>query len=207
MQCYGNQLYSLPQNQVFMFDPTIITNLIRSRRSVFPKTYNDKPIDKSIIEEILENAHTAPTHKLTQPWRFKVLTGDALKRLGEELAARYKEQAGNGFSEMKYQKTLKNPIRSACVIAICMQRDVEERVPEWEEIAAVACAVQNMWLTCTAYGIGSYWSSPQSIADMGDFLQLSKEEHCLGFFYMGYFDVEIPASTRAPIAEKVVWMD
>ena len=42
-----------------------------------------------------------------------------------------------------------------------MQRDPGERIPEWEELASVACAVQNMWLSATSYGIGAYWSSPK----------------------------------------------
>lgn len=190
-----------------MFNPSTINQLIRERRSVFPKMYNDRPIEKSILLEILENANRAPTHKFTEPWRFKVMTGAALVRLGDELGEKYRQSAGGQFSEMKYEKTKLKPTQSSCVIAICMQRDLEERVPEWEEIAAVACAVQNMWLTCTAYGIGSYWSSPKTIQYMSDFLHLEKEEYCMGFFYMGYYDKEIPVSPRGPISEKVVWMD
>ena len=190
-----------------MFNSTLVNKLIRSRRSVFPKMYNDQPIAKEIIQEILESANTAPTHKLTQPWRFKVFRGKALRALGGELAKRYKERAGDHFKETKYLKTLKKPTQSACVIAICMQRDLDERVPEWEEVAAVACAVQNMWLSCTAYGIGSYWSSPKTISDVHKFLNLKEEEYCLGFFYMGYYDAEIPASPRNPVSEKVVWME
>ncbi|MEM9823103.1 MAG: nitroreductase family protein, partial [Bacteroidota bacterium] len=105
------------------------------------------------------------------------------------------------------EKTRKKPRKSACVIAICMQRDPEERVPEWEELAAVACAVQNMWLTCTAYGIGAYWSSPKTIKHTNAFLQLAEGESCLGFFYMGYHDLpEIPGK-RSGVASKVVWID
>jgi len=44
-----------------------------------------------------------------------------------------------------------------CYIAICMQRHHE--VPEWEEVAAVACAAQNMQLVATALGVAGYWSS------------------------------------------------
>ncbi len=189
-----------------MFDPSNINKLIRSRRSVFPKMYNGKPIEKSIIKEILENANVAPTHRLTEPWRFKVITGDSLILLGEVLGEKYKQTAGDRFSEKKYEKTVKKPSQSACVIAICMQRDLEERIPEWEEIAAIGCAVQNMWLSCTSYGIGAYWSSPKTISEMGDFLKLADEEHCLGFFYMGYYDTEIPASPRTAIEEKTTWM-
>jgi nitroreductase len=35
------------------------------------------------------------------------------------------------------------------------------QLPEWEEVSAVACAVQNMWLAGTAAGVHGYWSSWQ----------------------------------------------
>ena len=190
-----------------MFDPGNINDVIRCRRAVFPMMYNDRPIEREIIRQILLNANWAPSHKLTEPWRFKVMTGKALQDLGQELARLYKMKAGDRFSEIKYKKNLENPSRSACVIAICMQRDPKESLPEWEEIAAVACSVQNMWLTCTAYNIGSYWSSPDTISDIGDFLQLANGERCLGFFYMGYYDTAIAPTQRKPIEGKILWME
>ena len=63
--------------------PKTISQLIRKRRSIFPKTYTNQPIAKEIIEEVLENANWAPTHKMTEPWRFKVLVDDALIHLRE----------------------------------------------------------------------------------------------------------------------------
>ncbi len=182
--------------------------LIRKRRAVYPKMYNDRPIPEAIIREVLENANWAPTHKLTEPWRFQVFRGAALQRLGEFLAGRYREKtSAEQFSEMAYQKMLNNPQRAGAVVAICMQRDPEGRVPEWEEIAAVACAVQNMWLTCTAYGIGSYWSTPSAILSADEWLGLRSGERCLGLFYMGYFDpVELPAK-RTPVENKTIWIN
>ena len=88
-----------------------------------------------------------------------------------------------------------------------MQRDLEERLPEWEEIAAVACAVQNMWLTATAHGLGAYWSTPGAINAVGDFVELAEGERCLGFFYMGYTDAPHPEGKRAPLADKVQWIE
>ena len=40
------------------------------------------------------------------------------------------------------------------MIAICMKRHAiaGKVMPEWEEVCAVACAVQNMWLSMTAQG-------------------------------------------------------
>jgi len=50
-----------------------ITDLIRRRRSVFPPMYNGQPVSDEIIPLLLENAHWAPTHPLTDPWRFVVV--------------------------------------------------------------------------------------------------------------------------------------
>ena len=189
-------------------NPTDLNDLIKKRRSVFPPSYNDKQIPKDIIEQILENANFAPTHKLTEPWRFKILRGSALQRLAAFLVEDYKMNTPiEQQSEMKLKKMANNPLLSNCVIAICMQAHADV-LPEWEEIAAVSSAVQNMWLSCTAYGVGSYWSSPGAMNRMGDFLNLTEGERCLGLFYMGYSDApDLPPTKRHPIEEKCVWME
>lgn len=187
--------------------PELVSELIRKRRSIFPKTYNKKPITQAIIEEILENANWAPTHRQTEPWRFKVFREKSLERLGDYLGDFYRNNTPpDEFSEAKHKKSKESPMQSACVIAICMKRDAEGRVPEWEELAAVACAVQNMWLSCTAYGIGSYWSTPKAALEATEFFGLSEGERCLGLFYMGYHDLPALPGKRAPVAEKTTWI-
>ncbi len=184
-----------------------IKALIRNRRSIFPNMYIDKSIPKEIIQEILGNANWAPSHRLTEPWRFKVFIGESLKTLSQYLGNYYKENTPEEkYSERKHAKKLKKPLQSACVIAICMQRDITESVPEKEEIAAVAMAVQNMWLTCTAYGIGAYWSSPESAYQADKFLGLKEGERCLGLFYMGYHNGVKLEGKRQNIEEKTTWM-
>jgi len=183
-----------------------INDLIKNRRSIFPNTFVDKSIPKEVIQQILENANWAPTHRLTEPWRFKVFTGESLKSLSDFLGNWYQNNIPTEkYSERKHKKTIKKPMQCACVIAICMQRDPKESVPEWEEIAAVACAVQNMWLTCTANDIGCYWSSPAAIHSTKEFLNLNEGERCLGFLYMGYHESPKMESPRKSIDDKVVW--
>lgn len=187
--------------------PEQVNELIRSRRSIFPGTYIEQPIPRAIIEQILENANWAPNHRHTEPWRFKVFQGAALKDLSDYLADWYIQNTPEeNYSEKKHQKTKAKPLKSACVIAIVMQRDEEERVPEWEEVAAVSCAVQNMWLSCTAYNIGCYWSSPKSIIKADTFLKLKEGERCLGLFYMGYHNMPKLDGKRRSIADKVEWL-
>lgn len=184
----------------------MIFDLIKKRRSIFPPQFIDKPISKETIEKILEAANWAPTHKKTEPWRFKVLMGEKKQELGAFLSSKYQEVDANP-KQMTIKKLQFNPSNSGAVIAICMQRDPKESLPEWEEVAAVAMAVQNMWLCCTELGIGSYWASPGLIKFMDEFFDLKEGEKCLGFFYMGYFDGEVIPSARTPISEKTEWLD
>ncbi|QKZ14914.1 nitroreductase [Spirosoma sp. KUDC1026] len=184
-----------------------ITELIKTRRSIFPPSYTDQEIPRELIEEVLESANYAPTHRLTQPWRFTVFRGEGLQKLADFFGDAYKAQtAPEAYSEAKYEGVRTKVLKSACVMAIIM--DVHsDKVPEWEEVAAVACAVQNMWLTTTALGIGSYWSSPSSPARLHEFLGLNDNQKCLGFFYMGYHNAEPKPAIRKPIEEKVNWVE
>ncbi len=86
-----------------------------------------------------------------------------------------------------------------------MQRDEQESIPEWEEIAATAMAVQNMWLVCSEMGVGCYWSSPSQIKFMNEFFKLNTGEKCLGLLYMGNYDESPEAWQRTPIKKKTQW--
>ena len=201
--CFVCQLSSMDRTELI----AQTDELIRSRRSVYPRSYNADEITEAEIWHVLENANWAPTHKKTEPWRFRVLQGEALVRLGEFLATEYKDNTPSEyFSERKYEKMRTKTTRASCIIAIYMLRDPEEKLPEWEELAAVSAAVQNMWLTCTALGIGAYWSTPSAFIN-SDFLPSGPSERCLGLFYMGKWDVEPLPAKRGDIRHKVIWID
>ena len=184
-----------------------INSIIKDRRSIFPQMYNGETIDHSIIEQILENALWAPTHKKTEPWSFKVYSGESLQLLSEYSAEWYKANTPEEkFSEMKYQKTKKKALQSSHVIAIIMNRH-EDQLPEWEEVAAVACAVQNMWLTASANGIGAYWSSPKYAIKGDAFFNLEPHQKCLGLLYLGIpVDGLQLSAERTPLDQKVEWI-
>jgi len=184
----------------------MILDAIKRRRSVFPPQYTDQPVSKATIDKILDAANWAPNHKKTEPWRFKVLMGGSKGRLGDFLSKKYEETDARP-KRIKIKKLKENPRRAGAIIAICMQRDPKESVPEWEELAATAMAVQNMWLCCVELNLGGYWSSPGLIKYMGEFLDLAEGEKCLGFFYLGYYDGELPEGERNPVEDKVQWLD
>ncbi len=184
-----------------------IDQVIKKRRSVFPAMYSGQRIDDSVINEILENANWAPNHRKTEPWRFKVFADEGLLRLGEFLAEKYKETTPpEKFKEMKYKKTRKKLVNSSHVIALCIQKDPSGLVPEWEELAALSCAVQNMYLSCTARGLGCYWSSPKTMIGKPTILDLPEGQQCYGLMYIGIpiEGLELKAE-RGDILAKTKW--
>jgi len=182
-----------------------ISELIQRRRAVFPAAYNGKPVARETIMEVLNSANWAPTHKRTDPWRFHVFADVSREKLSSYLGDFYlKNTPEADYSEIKHKKAAENPMKAAAVIAIVMKKHAD--IPEWEEVAAVAMAVQNMWLTCASLGIGSFWATPKAALEAGDFLGLQADEKCLGFFYMGYSDEPLAAGTRkTDIQEKTTW--
>jgi nitroreductase len=188
-----------------------VNDLIKNRRSVFPKMYSTDLVDDEIIEQMLENANWAPTHRFTEPWRFTVFKGEGLQRLAEFQSSLYKQvsvQNGN-FDEKKFLKLLNQPMKASHIIAISMRRDPEKSVPEVEELSAVAMAVQNMYLTATAYGIGCYWGTGgiTYYEEAKEFFGLSAEDKFMGFLYVGHIDGELKGKGyRKPIVDKVNWV-
>ncbi|QDV45681.1 Putative NAD(P)H nitroreductase YdjA [Stieleria neptunia] len=189
-------------------DPASITQVIRNRRSVKPGQMSDRPIDREVLDEILLNANWAPTHGMTQPWRFKIYQGQSRHELANFLAATYKTiTPPESFKQAKYDKLCVNPTLAGAVIAVGMKRQESGKISELDEIMAVACAVQNMHLTATAHGLGGFWSTNgAAISDeMRDFIGLAPDDRALGLFYLGHLSGDWPSSAREDIATKVTW--
>jgi nitroreductase len=187
-----------------------ITELIRNRRTIYPEQFGQRQVHREQVELLLNNAIWAPTHGNTQPWRFKVVMEDARKDLSDFLVSTYQELTPvDQQKEMKIKKLSTRPLLSSAVIIICMERQASEKVSEQDEICAVACAVQNMHLTCTAYGLGGFWATPGIInsQQMKDYLQLGEKDKCLGLFFLGYpdKDIEWPKGQRKPIEYLTEW--
>ncbi len=183
--------------------------LVRNRRSVFPKQFaENKRVDDAIVRQILENATWAPNHGRTEPWHFVVFTGEGLKKLATFQAETYKAGAGENYKEATYANLLANPQKASHVIALCMKRNAERRFPEIEEVEAVSCAVQNIYLSTTVYGLGGYWTTGGVTykEEAKPFFGLAPEDKLLGFFYLAHVAVPSPAGKRQPLEEKLTWV-
>lgn len=192
------------------YDLSEVNEVIRNRRSIYPEQFSDRKVHREQIEALLTNATWAPNHGMTQPWRFKVFMGKGLQKLSKFQSTLYQSiTEETDFNEMNFNKLKNRPLVSSAVIAICMKRQKSGKIPEIEEIEAVACSVQNMYLTATAYGLAVYWSSggPTYRHETKTFLGLDEADRCLGFFYIGYPAIEWPKGQRKPIEYVSEWID
>lgn len=187
-----------------------ITEVIKERRSIPPEKFTDRKVHREVVEHVLNNGIWAPTHGMTQPWHFVVFMDKGSQDLAAFIAAHYRSNTPEAqFLQPKYDKYMKRGELASVAIAICMKRQDIEKIPEVEEVEAVACAVQNMHLTCTAYGLGAFWSSGGAIYsdEMKDFLGLGEKDRCLGIFYIGYPAEDWPRGQRTPLEYKSEWRD
>lgn len=192
-----------------MVKAMILNEIIKNRRSVFVAQFDiTRKVPDSIIEQMLENANWAPTHHFTEPWRFTVFKGDGIIHFAQLQADIYKMAAGNSFEEKKYDKLLKNPLAASHIIAIGMKRHNEKRVPEIEEISAVAAAVQNMQLTAYAYGVGCYWTTGgiTYYPEAKSYFNLQEQDILMGFLYVAYAKGAVNEGKRTSIDKKVKWI-
>tara|TARA_B100001287_G_scaffold22220_1_gene16253 strand:+ start:525 stop:1109 length:585 start_codon:yes stop_codon:yes gene_type:complete len=187
-----------------------ISEIIKDRRTIYPELYTSRKVHKEIIEHLLRNAVWAPNHGKTEPWRFKVYSGESRNILSEKLGELYQKLTSKEqFKEEKLVKIKARPFLSSVVIAVCMERGNNEKIPVVEEIEAVACAIQNMSLTATAYGLGSFWSTPKIIytPEMNSFLNLNEQDKCVGLFYVGYVEGKWPKGIRKPVKLLTEWFE
>lgn len=187
-----------------------ILDIIKNRRTIKPSFFSEETLADNDVKEMLEAANWAPTHKFTEPWRFVVFSKNAKNQFGIDHANMYKEvKSEQDFDQDNYDKLMTIAAMASHIIAIIMKRDEEERVPEVEEIAAVACAVQNMMLLATEKEIAHIWSSGGLTynSKMKNYLGFSEKDRVLGFLYLGKSEQK-PKSKRFSSAEaKTVWKE
>lgn len=177
-----------------------INQIIKERRSIFPKEYTGEEVEQEVVETLLENAHWAPSHRLTLAWRFMVFGSSSKKQLFDywrSIAPAEKLKKLN-FNESKV---------SHIIILIAQDKGAN---PLEEEKASVACAVQNMYLSLHQFpDVGGYWGSGNGTytQEFANFLDLKSYEHCMGYFMLGKVAEKRTQAGRLPVEQNITWMD
>ena len=184
--------------------------IIKNRRSVSWSKMNGKTIPDETVARVLALADWAPTHGRTEPWRFFVYKGAALKQFGKTHADLYwQHTAEDKRQEATYEKFLHNVDNVSHLVIAFTKRGANVKIPQLEEIAATAAAIQNLLLGATASGISSFWSSGgmTHTPALKEHLGLASDDIIMGLIFLGCTDEPAKEGFRnIAINEKVIWM-
>lgn len=176
---------------------------IMTRRSV-PKVTEQVP-SQDDIQKLLEAAVRAPTHHLTQPWRFVVLRGDALDELGAAWAAGTESQGKDATGVA--DKTRRAPV----IICVIERPHLDNpKCVEVEEHLSTGMALQNILLAAHTMGLGAMIRTGPcaTLDEVRRYLGVGDDELIAGLIYVGYpapGDSERPMTRRAAADERTEW--
>lgn len=182
-----------------------VMEAIRNRRTI-GKSAGDIP--RETIRELIEAAVWAPNHKLTQPWKFNVLTGAARERLGAVWGAAAAAKADPAAAASVRDGEAKKPLRAPAIVVVSTRTDPNPMTAE-EDLTATAAAVQNMLLAAHAKGLSAAWKTGKIVysSEVKAFLGLDSSDRIVAFVYLGAEAREEPLPRDRDIDGTITWMD
>jgi nitroreductase len=145
----------------------------------------DRPVAPELIERLVRIAATAPNHKKTYPWRFRVVSGDGRAALGEALA---RDLVDSGEENPAKVDKARVKYRRAPVMIVVAAAAGDHEVMTAENRDAVAAAIQTLLLAATAAGLATLWSTGAAAtsARIAELVGLDPTDTIVGLVYVGW---------------------
>lgn len=163
---------------------------IRTRRT--HKAYAPEPLERDTLDALFELARWAPNHKLTNPWRFRVVGPQALEQL--------KQATGDPIAAAKLD-------RAPTLVAISATQTGDPVLDE-EDVLAAASAAYIVLLAAHGRGLAGYWRTPGVLRTEAGraALGVAGDERVLGLLHLGHPRQEPRVPDRAPVAEVATYL-
>ena len=182
---------------------------IYRRRDI--RHFRPDPVPDEALLRILDAAHHAGSVGFMQPWNFIVIRSVDVRRGVHEIFERENASAAENYSgerrqlydSLKLQGILDAPIN------IAVTCDRTRKGPHvlgrntWRDtdLYSTCCAVQNLWLSARAEGLGVGWVSILDESEVARVLGLPDGVRLVAYLCVGY-----PVEFRErPTLEEVGW--
>jgi nitroreductase len=171
-------------NQVDTVRRVDVDTAIRGRRT--HKQYGSEPVSEAVVRELVDLARRAPNHKLTNPWRFRLLGPDTRARIDELVP------------EAEVMK-----LRRAPTLVLVTALPSDDPVLGEEDVLATAAATYALLLAATERGLASYWRTPTWFREppIRSALGLAEDEVIVALVHLGPPVTDPPAKERAPVED------
>ena len=167
-----------------------VPDAIRTRRT--HKSFGQEPVPREVVEELFDLARFAPNHRLTQPWRFRVL--------GPEALARLKDAAG----PVEAPKLDRAPTLVVASVRLTGAQEQDE-----EDVCATAAAIYGVLLAAHSRGLASYWRTPAVLRSAAGraAVGVPDGERVLGLIHLGLPVTEPGGKDREPVSTYLDFLD
>lgn len=177
---------------------------IKTRRTI---GLSEGEVPHETIVELIEAATWAPNHRLTQPWRYTVITGSAREALGRVWGDCAAKAAAPENRDAIRAGEGKKPLRAPVVIALSVRTDPDPMMAE-EDFAATAAGAQNLLLAAHAKGLAAGWKSGKICwsEEVKRFLGLEPTDKIIGMVYVGMTATEVPKLKPRNVEAAIRWI-
>ena len=169
-----------------------LAEIIQKRRDVRGNRFLEFPVSEEIISAMLSAANSAPSVGFSQPWEFVIV--ESIKTR-EKIYKEFKKQNKKAnrifkdsalYSSLKLEGILESYINIAVFYIkpkkAVLGQTAQKRVGEY----SVVCAIQNLWLTARAYGVGVGWVSILKPKKVKKILKVGSDRKLIGYLTVGY---------------------
>lgn len=164
-------------------------------------------LSRETIRELIELATLAPNHRMTEPWRFTVVTGAARERLGRFWAERAAANVDPATRDAFIAGESKKPLRAPTLVIVSTRTDANPEIAE-EDFAATSAAVENLLIAAQSKGIYTGWKTGKMIHDpeVKRYLGLDPGDRIVGTIYMGTEALDDAKNRPRKLDDVITWM-
>jgi nitroreductase len=182
---------------------------ISGRTSV--RRFRPDPVPRETIQRLLDCAVRAPNHKLTEPWRFTVLTEGARDRVAD-IRARHRLKRFDDPSAPEAQAAADKVGREAREVPayiVVMSVVNPDEITREEDYAATMMAIANLMIAAQSLGLGTYLKTGGVMRDpaLVELAGVAPNFRVVAILSLGYpAEAEEPRRRKAA-AELTRWVD
>ena len=181
-------------------------NFFVKRRSVLAKKMLPKKIPEDHLSEILKAGIRVPDHGALNPWKIKVIRGDILKKIDEEIILSEFKRLNPDANEIALELESKRLQRASIVLAVLSTPVDHPKIPEWEMRLSSGAVCMNLLSCAQSMGYAAQWLTEWYAYNdkMLEYLGGRKDiDKISGFIYLGHKNEE-PNERRRPVPEEII---
>ena len=167
---------------------------------------SSKKIPDDDLAKILAAGIRVPDHGALNPWKIKVILGDKLKYVDENIILNEYKKINPVANEAQLEIESKRLQRASVILAVLSTPVDHPKIPQWEMVLSSGAVCMNL-LSCAQHlGYAAQWLTEWYAYNdkMLEYLGGRKDiDKISGFIYVGH-KTEEPNERRRPEPDKVI---